>query len=365
MKSLLVQGQIVKGFQVLQDISKEALSAEDRQLQAFTMAFLSQELGHASEVHALLSKDGDPLRKGYRHFLSGEAFYELEKYQQAAKEFEQVVSMKPAKDILYKTYFKLAQIAMKKKQWKRAYRHLRLIEKKWKNTHRHPQVIWDLVKVQIRRKKDPCPWVRKMYSRYPAHSLVYDWNIQLEEVTYEEQPLRCRTRSKSQAQRVRRLQWSGESERARREIEGLRQQSTPSERHKVDLMLATFLIDEGDIEEAIKILTLGYKGKKTDLGYLVLLGKAFSKAGDYKRAVNTYYQAYQHSPKNSIGQEALFSAAFLSYQFQDYNRASKKFQEFIKKYRTSKLKEMPSTTLHGYNTSKAITGMPFKNLTTF
>ena len=336
-KDLIVQGEIVKGFQNLKNIPTKTMNTKDRHLHAFMMAFLSQKLGHASEVHAFLSKDKEPLRKEYRHFLSGKAFYGLKDYRRAAKEFESMLSMDLTKEILYQIHFELAQIAMKTRQWKLAYKYLRFTEKKWRNTHKHPQVIWDLIKVYIQKKRNPCFWVRKIYSTYPAHSLVYDWDIQLKKAQYEKRPLGCQASPKDQAQRIRRLQWSGESERARHEIQSLRHQAK-TKTYEIDLMFVKFLINEGDIDEAMDILTGYYKQKNRNFDYLILLGKAASKAGEYQMAVNAYYQAYRYSSKSQLGQEALFNAAFLSYQFQDYDGASKKFEELIKKYRTSRLK---------------------------
>lgn len=48
-------------------------------------------------------------------------------------------------------------------------------------------------------------------------------------------------------------------------------------------------------------------------------------------------RAHELSPRSKSGRQALFSAAFLSYQFQDYDGANRKFQEFAARYGSSGL----------------------------
>ncbi len=43
------------------------------------------------------------------------------------------------------------------------------------------------------------------------------------------------------------------------------------------------------------------------------------------------------SPRSKTGRQALYQSAFLSYQFQDYDGAGRRFQEFMKVYPRSGL----------------------------
>ena len=103
-------------------------------------------------------------------------------------------------------------------------------------------------------------------------------------------------------------------------------------------MLVHFLVNEGYVNEAVKILISHYEEQGKDFDYLMLLGKATSRSGEYQTAVGAYYKAYKLRPRERLGRGALFSAAFLSYQFQDYDGATRKFEEFIKKYKISGLR---------------------------
>ena len=336
----LVNGDKIRGFQELRDIPVTGLTLEERQLRAFTMGLLSQELGHYDEVLSFISEDKSPLRKEYRHFILGKKFHKTGDHKKAVKEFEKVIALKPSRNILYETHLELGRVAMERKQWRRAHKNLRFIERKWKNTHRHPEILWRLIKVELKRKRKgrACHWARQIYFRYPVHALIYDWGIDLKTAYYEGKKLGCTVSSKDQIKRIRRLQWSGEADRARREIETLRNHSTPETQYDVDSMLVHFLIDEGYIDQAVKRLISYYEKEKKNFDYLMLLGRATSKSGEYPTAVGAYYKAHQLKPQGRLGREALFNAAFLSYQFQDYDGATRKFEEFIKKYKHSGLR---------------------------
>src|SRR5690606_17445982 len=94
---------------------------------------------------------------------------------------------------------------------------------------------------------------------------------------------------------------------------------------------------EGHLDEALAILLKHYRAKQKDFDFLMLLAKAASRAGEFQTAVGAYQKAHANSPHSRMGREALFHAAFLSYQYQDYDGASRKFEQFLAKYPRSGL----------------------------
>ena len=98
----------------------------------------------------------------------------------------------------------------------------------------------------------------------------------------------------------------------------------------VDMIMANFLVNEGLVDDALNLLVRFYPEKKTDFNYLTLLGKAAARAGEFQTAVGAFERAYKLSPRSKKGREVLFQAAYLSYQFQDYDGAVRKFDQFVK-----------------------------------
>jgi soluble lytic murein transglycosylase len=103
-----------------------------------------------------------------------------------------------------------------------------------------------------------------------------------------------------------------------------------SEKLNIDLILANFLVNEGFADDGLNLLIRYYPKQKSSQSYLSLLGKAAARSGEYQTAVGAYERAYTLSPKSKKGREALYQAAYLSYQFQDYDGAVRKFQQFAK-----------------------------------
>src|SRR5690606_14503046 len=100
-----------------------------------------------------------------------------------------------------------------------------------------------------------------------------------------------------------------------------------------DVMMAEYLINEGIVREALDRLLPYYKDKtkKKDFDFLGLLGKAASRAGEYQTAIGIYTEA-ANTLNGSDRITALYRAAFLCYQHQDYDGAIRRFNELSKKY---------------------------------
>ena len=137
--------------------------------------------------------------------------------------------------------------------------------------------------------------------------------------------------------RVRRLQLAGEADRAAKELQALREASIGEDSYGVDSLLANYLITEGQTDEAMKLILKHYKEESARPQYQLLLAKAASRAGEYQAAVGAFMKAYELAPRSRDASNALFQAAFTSYQFQDYDGATRKFERFNKAFPNSKL----------------------------
>jgi soluble lytic murein transglycosylase len=160
------------------------------------------------------------------------------------------------------------------------------------------------------------------------------WGPHLEKNTVEGEKLGCTANSKDLKTRVRRLWLSGEDERAAKELKDLKDENDDDGYSLVDTLMISNLIGDGKVEEALKLLLKRYQGEHGRPGYLLLLGKAASAAGEYQMAVAAYQRAYDISPHGKNGAHALFQAAFTSYQMQDYDGASRRFEQLLKQRST-------------------------------
>lgn len=340
-RALVSTGHLSAALTELESIQVKKLNPEQKHLWNFTkgiMFFENQKWAEAQKLlEEFVAKPSD--LSAYAYYYLGMSLRNQNQLDEAEKVFYKTLKLKPPYLIKYQTKFALSEIEMSKNKWISSFKNLYLLEKKWRSTPRHPEVLWRLVTTDIKLNKRwrACRWARKLYSNYPAHALVYDWNIDLQNSIVDGSKLGCLASPSDQEKRIRRLQWAGESQRARKEIEELRERTVPSTKYLVEMMYAEFLVNEGFVDEALQTLLPLYEEREKDFDYLKLFAKAASRSGEYRAAVGAYHKAFELKPKSSSGRYALFQAAFLSYQFQDYDGAARKFREFVERYPRSGL----------------------------
>lgn len=256
----------------------------------------------------------------------------------AVDAFRKAIAATVNRELKNHAQYNLGDTLIKQGRWKEALSELKPLEKKLRRDVEYPDLVWRLLKIATMRndRATACKWARKLYVDFPAYPGIADWSFDMKSAAVDGKKLTCQVSSKDQTRRIRRLQWAGESDRARKEIETLKDKDK-SEMFYENL-LASFLISEGHVDEALQMLLQKYETGVKNFKYLVLLARAAARAGEYQTAVGAYYKAYRMNPRSKAGKEALFQAAFLSYQFQDYDGASRKFQQFVEKYSRSGLR---------------------------
>lgn len=276
---------------------------------------------------------------GYAFFLLGESYQKLKRHRDARSALERVGYFKPPAELRYQVRFLLADIALAENNLREASRHLTYLARKWRRSPNFPEVLWRQMQVSLKEHKTApvCKAARRLYAEFPTHPLTYDWTISLQNATIQGQRLDCVATSGDQTMRIRRLQLAGESDRARREMEAMRASGRPADVERADLMLVNFMISEGYPTEALKTLVTYYETHSRDVNFLLLLAKAAARAGEFQTSVGTYLRVHELIPNKLIGREALFQAAFMSYQFQDYDGATRRFERFIDLYSRSGL----------------------------
>lgn len=287
-----------------------------------------------AELHLKKAGEGDGagVLSVYQQYFLADALIQQGKREQADPILKAILIQKPTSEMKFRTMFLLSQRAIDRADWKEARAKLQPLAKKWKSSPNYVQVLHRLMRTEIKLKNQTqaCNWARKLYVRFPTHPLINGWTGDLREVNIDGQKLGCQIRTADFQDRIRRLEFAGEPDRARKEIDQMRAATPEKDRPLFDLMKARFFINEGMVEDALALLIRNYPTLKTDFNYLVLLAVAAARAGEYQTAVGAYAKAHDLSPRSKKGREALFQAAFLSYQFQDYDGAVRKFKQFVK-----------------------------------
>lgn len=225
-----------------------------------------------------------------------------------------------------------------KKKWYSAYKDYKYVERKWRSDVRHPEVVYKLVRTEIKRKRywRACYWMKKMYSKYPTHKLVNHWGFDLSEVSVDDTQPKCDASKTYQLSRIKRLIWTGFSARAREEIETLKVTNEKSKYYK-DYLLANYYMRSGYVTEATQLMLNYFDKKNKDYEYLTLMAKLSSLMDKNAESVGLYYRAHEVFRHSYKGRKALFYAGFQAYHYQDYDSAVKLFKEFIQKYKKSGL----------------------------
>jgi soluble lytic murein transglycosylase len=295
------------------------------------MAFQQKQFDTAVDALTKVPELGGYLSL-YKHWFLGQSLLELGKYKEAESEFAKLVSGQASTELQYQAQFLMAEAAIRQKKYSEGAARLSKLEKKWRRSYRFPEVLYRLMvtDLKLNHAASLCRRARKLYADHPANFLVVHWGSDLQQVEIEGKKLPCKATRGDFSDRIRSLQWAGESDKAHREITELLARAPEAERISLDLILANFLVNEGSVDDALNNLIRYYPQQKNSMGYLMLLGKAAARSGEYQTAVGAYERAYGLSPKSRKGREALYQAAYLSYQFQDYDGAVRKFQQFIK-----------------------------------
>ena len=312
-----------------------------RALAEFGLGVAALRLSRTNEAEAHFRKSVD-LKfslEDYSRFFLGQILRDQGKSEEAKKEFEaveRVAGYSPYK--YFESQVELARVAMQEEKWGLAKKLYDRLERRMRRDPRYPELLTDMVEIEVRLRNNgrACQWARKLYSKYPGHSSVDSWGIDLQKNRVADRTVPCLAGPQDQKRRIRNLQMQGKSEKAFAEIKMLQERSTPYTRFAVDLMVADYLIQEGEVVEALNLLLPYYKDYGRSFGYLMLLGKAAARAGEYQLAVSAFSRAHD-ARGGKWGRTALFQAAFMSYQFQDYDGAARKFQDVIRKYPRSGL----------------------------
>ncbi|MDG0815906.1 transglycosylase SLT domain-containing protein [Bdellovibrio svalbardensis] len=275
----------------------------------------------------------------YAHFYLAQAYMKTGKMDEAEKELVRVQDLSPNVKMSIDASNLAGQVALEKKNFKHASAQFVKLEKRTRNTEAYPDVIYNLAVAEkgLGHHSQTCKWLVKLYEKYPAYSKVQNWSVDLAANEFEGKPSDCQVTTENFRTRVRYLLFAGLDQKAQGEINVMKEKLGKTDKYLADKLQAQFYLQEGELVKGVQILTPYYDSMKKNFDYLILFASATARAGEVQQAVGSYYSAYKMSPRSKTGRQALYQSAFLSYQFQDYDGAARRFQEFMKVYPNSGL----------------------------
>jgi soluble lytic murein transglycosylase len=334
------EGKTQKAYSLVDDALKmPTIDKNEFPLLLMEKGVLARDLGHADEAaeafQSVLNTETD---------LKDYANYELQKIDIQKKQpdrqrenLDNILQLAPNSKMQNETNFEIAKLDIEQKKYKQARIPLLRLERKNRREEIYPQIIYQLSRVErgLANQYFFCKWARKLYSNYPEFNLISDWGLKLSENVFDGQPTKCEASFADKKKRIKNLQWAGLSKKALQEIQLFKaDDSSKPEAEKLEI---SYYIHEGNAEKAIAMLKPRYANEKNDPEFLTLVATAAARLGDSQAAIGSYYDAYKKSPRGKLAKQSLYQAAFMSYQFEDYDGAARKFQEFMKVYAGSGL----------------------------
>lgn len=341
LRELQQKGKNSDAIQLLQKEIEKNSSGEDRKLLPFSLAMLYYNTGEYEKSIAAFDnalKDKTNLEE-YVNFYKGMAYFKLNKLTEAQAEFKKVDGSAPNVKLKIDSISMLGQIALQQNAFKDARNHFQKIEKRTRGTEEYPEVLYFMAMSEqgLDNHRGMCKWAEKLYSRYPASSRIQDWGFDLAENKIGTKATGCPSGLDDFRSRVRYLIFAGYDKKAQDEINGIRERLVKEDPYLADQVQAQYFAQQGELTKAYELLKPYYDKKKTQFSYLISFASVAARAGEVQAAVGSYYSAYKMSPRAKQAKEALYQSAFLSYQFQDYDGAARRFKEFMKIYPNSAL----------------------------
>lgn len=340
-QDLVQKGKTAAAVTLLQDEQKKDIKDDEKRLLQFNTAYLIFQQNKYEEAAGLF-KDFLATKSNleeYAHYYLGRSYLKLQKKAEAEKELQEVLSLSPNLKLRIETSILLGQIAIDAKNYKQAKNFIYRLEKRTRGSEQYPEIIYAMARIEkgLRNHATSCRWIKKLYSRYPGYEKVSSWGADLFTNEMDGKPTDCRSTPEEFRTRIRNLMWAGLDQKAQAEITGVRERLAKTDKYGADQLQAQFYLQEGEVVKAMELLKPYYESMKRNFNYLMLFASASARAGEVQLAVGSYYSAYKLSPRSKLGRQALYQSAFLSYQFQDYDGAARRFQEFMKVYPTSGL----------------------------
>lgn len=277
--------------------------------------------------------------KEYVHYYYALNLIHQERKADAKFQLQSVLKLSPNIKLQQESQVQLAGLLLQEGSFQQARRLLLPIERKQRHEDSYAETIYLLGKAEmgVGSLGAACRWWRKLFVKYPSFAKISDWGPHLAENKVDNRMVACQADVEDHRLRIKNLQWAGRDDKAAQELAVVKAETKIYDQKDRDRLQSSFWIQEGEVNKALDLLLLGYEERKNDTGYLSSLALAAARSGELQLAVGSHYRIFQIAPRSKKGKEALYQSAFLSYQFQDYDGASRRFKDFIRSFSNSGL----------------------------
>jgi soluble lytic murein transglycosylase len=283
-------------------------------------------------------------------FLSGKMRLDLGQFDRARETFAAVLRSPRAdlpKAMKIRSLLALAQATaaqaqleksdnIKAKLWKEVVRSLEQNVRQARGVDIYPAFIHLLLLAKRHRGISDCRLARELFAKYPAAYEVQKWGPFMPENQLEGKKLACSATAKDIQERLRRLQFSGQLDRALKEIAEMRTRAV-FDGWTLDSFEINTLLAQGRNDEAMALLLKHSESSNGRPQFWNAFGRITVRLGDFTAASSAYFKAFEMAPRSKMASDALFNSAFASYQMQDYDGAEKTFNMLSSRFGRSKV----------------------------
>ncbi len=332
-----------KWDKVIEVIDKEIQSttAQDKELLLFQKAYAFFQLEKMADSEVILTelKNKNKILADYVLFYLGQIHLNKKENSKAKENFLAILDGKPNVRLKNETMLFLSRIQTEEKNYKASLDLLQKLEKETRGTEQHPDILMNLASIedQLNMKDKKCSHLLKLYTQYPQFEKTASWGYNLSSNQINGKDSKCDWDIDDLKKRIRNSLWAGQEKKALEEITAFKKDYNGKYDFDADKILAMYHAQEGDLDKAYAILKKYLAEKENDFDFLNQLAPIAARSGDLNTAVSLYYKSYQMQKRTSKGVQALFQAAFMSYQLRDYDWSTRKFKEFIKISNNEKL----------------------------
>lgn len=275
----------------------------------------------------------------YVNHLLAQAQYQLGNLKESREAAERLKKGETSRKIFNDSQILLGEIALKDGRFAEARNIFVGLEKRVRREAEYGPVLWNLALSErgLNKNHDFCRRMIKIYRDYPDLDRAKEWGPFLDENKVNNKESLCSFGWDDLLDRNRNLMLSGQMPRAKAEITEVEKRAQGQKSFEVDRLKAQFALQEGEVSHALELLVPYYSQRKSDLNYLMVLASAAARAGDSNTAIGAYLLIHRQAGGTSRAKQALYQAAFMSYQYQDYDGATRRFRQFLKENANSGL----------------------------
>lgn len=269
----------------------------------------------------------------YAQLNLGQIYFKKQNWELAEQTIQKLLKQKLNSRVSIEASSLLGQIYLQKKDFQKAHNFLQSTERRVRNEEKYPEIIYYLAIAEkgLKQHQHKCTWLLKLYEQYPNHPLISHWGADLADNLIEDEKSNCRFELSDFMTRMRNFMWAGQLPRAEKELLFMKSRIGEKTFEAAQLHAQYFQM-EGEMHKALDLLLPFYEQKKSDPKYLLNLANVAAKASESQLSIGSYYSVYQLAPGSQTGKQALYQSAFMSYMFEDYDGASRRFKEYIQKF---------------------------------